>query len=80
MFDDLHWGRQGTRLSPAGYNASFFKRTWHLTGEEITEAIKEFFVRGRMLGVMNATAIALVPKGEKVRLHLQIIDQLHAAM
>lgn len=34
-------------------------------GKEITEAIKELFVRGRMLGVMNATAIALVPIKEK---------------
>lgn len=32
---------------------------------EIIEAIKELFVRGRMLGVMNATAIAFVPNEKK---------------
>lgn len=26
-----------------GYNAMFFKRAWHIIGDELTKAVQEFF-------------------------------------
>ncbi|XP_071739552.1 uncharacterized protein [Rutidosis leptorrhynchoides] len=48
--------------SPDGYTVEFFKSAWHIVGEEITEAVREFFDNGQLLKEINHTIIALVPK------------------
>ena len=47
---------------PDGFNAFFFKETWTITGQLVTQAVKEFFITGELLKESNATLIALIPK------------------
>jgi len=47
---------------PDGFNAGFFKRMWHIVGEDVINAVSSFFQTHRMLREMNATSISLVPK------------------
>ncbi|GJX36511.1 RNA-directed DNA polymerase, eukaryota, reverse transcriptase zinc-binding domain protein [Tanacetum coccineum] len=45
-----------------GYSAYFYKKAWQIVGNEICLAVREFFRTGKILGEINATLIALVPK------------------
>ncbi|GJV82645.1 RNA-directed DNA polymerase, eukaryota, reverse transcriptase zinc-binding domain protein [Tanacetum coccineum] len=45
-----------------GYSSCFFKKSWEIVGKDVCKAIKEFFITGKLLGKINATLIALVPK------------------
>ena len=47
---------------PDGFNAFFFRRTWHILGEDLTRAIQSFFYSGHMLRELNHASISLVPK------------------
>ncbi|XP_020259034.1 uncharacterized protein LOC109835466 [Asparagus officinalis] len=47
---------------PDGFSASFYKSTWHIIGEEVTNAIEEFFTSGKLLGAINSTSLTLIPK------------------
>ena len=47
---------------PDGYTAKFYKKSWDIVGKDVCEAVKEFFIKGKMLGEVNATMITLVPK------------------
>ncbi|GJR54178.1 hypothetical protein Tco_1404699 [Tanacetum coccineum] len=47
---------------PDGYSTAFFKDAWVIIGEEITLAIREFFINGKLLKEINHTIIALIPK------------------
>nr|GEU79955.1 hypothetical protein [Tanacetum cinerariifolium] len=47
---------------PNGYTSCFFKKAWGIIGSDICLAIREFFISGKILGEINATLIALVPK------------------
>ena len=47
---------------PDGFNAGFFKRMWHIVGEDVINAVRSFFQTRRMLKEMNATSISLIPK------------------
>ncbi|KAK0585166.1 hypothetical protein LWI29_024163 [Acer saccharum] len=47
---------------PDGYNAHFFKKTWHIVSDDVINAIQEFFRSGLLLKKLNATILALVPK------------------
>ncbi|KAJ9535294.1 hypothetical protein OSB04_un001606 [Centaurea solstitialis] len=49
---------------PDGFSSCFFKKSWHVIGAEVCDAIKEFFYNGKLLGEVNATVIALVPKSQ----------------
>ena len=46
---------------PDDFNASFFKRMWHIVGEDVIKVVSSFHTR-RMLKEMNATSISLIPK------------------
>ncbi|GJV35561.1 RNA-directed DNA polymerase, eukaryota, reverse transcriptase zinc-binding domain protein [Tanacetum coccineum] len=45
-----------------GYTSCFFKKACDIIGTDICLDVREFFVSGRILGEINATLIALVPK------------------
>ncbi|CAH9071538.1 unnamed protein product [Cuscuta epithymum] len=47
---------------PDGYSSAFFKSNWSLVGEDLCEAVGEFFASGNMLRQVNHTIIALIPK------------------
>lgn len=47
---------------PDGFSSKFFKAAWSIVGDEVCEAIQDFFKNGKLLGEVNATIIALVPK------------------
>ncbi|GKA87051.1 RNA-directed DNA polymerase, eukaryota, reverse transcriptase zinc-binding domain protein [Tanacetum coccineum] len=47
---------------PDGYTTKFYKKAWHIIGTDVCNAVKEFFVKGKLLGELNATLITLVPK------------------
>ncbi|GKB13443.1 RNA-directed DNA polymerase, eukaryota, reverse transcriptase zinc-binding domain protein [Tanacetum coccineum] len=47
---------------PGGFTSEFFKRVWDIIGMEVCLAIKEFFYNGKLLGEVNSTLIALIPK------------------
>nr|GEZ10601.1 RNA-directed DNA polymerase, eukaryota, reverse transcriptase zinc-binding domain protein [Tanacetum cinerariifolium] len=49
-------------LGPDGFSAYFFKKAWDFIRKDVCDAIKEFFCNGKLLGEVNATIIALVPK------------------
>ena len=47
---------------PDGYGIAFYKSAWPVIGEEVILAVEEFFKNGKLLGMVNSTAITLVPK------------------
>ncbi|GKA16105.1 hypothetical protein Tco_0695852 [Tanacetum coccineum] len=47
---------------PDGYTAAFFKDAWEIVGSDVVNAVKEFFVNGKLLKELNHTVIALIPK------------------
>ncbi|GJX67975.1 RNA-directed DNA polymerase, eukaryota, reverse transcriptase zinc-binding domain protein [Tanacetum coccineum] len=47
---------------PDGFTAKFFKKVWEVISNDVCEAVKEFFSKGKPLGELNATLITLVPK------------------
>nr|GEX64769.1 RNA-directed DNA polymerase, eukaryota, reverse transcriptase zinc-binding domain protein [Tanacetum cinerariifolium] len=50
--------------APDGYTSCFFKKAWSLIGKDVCMAIRDFFVKGKLLKEVNATLVALVPKVE----------------
>ncbi|GJV55861.1 RNA-directed DNA polymerase, eukaryota, reverse transcriptase zinc-binding domain protein [Tanacetum coccineum] len=47
---------------PDGFTAKFFKKAWFCIGEDVCNAVEEFFLNGKLLGELNDTLITLVPK------------------
>ncbi|XP_060200822.1 uncharacterized protein LOC132629103 [Lycium barbarum] len=47
---------------PDGYRNGFFKASWKVVGDDITEAFLEFFQNGILLKQLNSTCIALIPE------------------
>ena len=46
------WALQGNKAPrPDGYNAHFFKETWHITGKLVLETNQEFFKTGELLRI-----------------------------
>ncbi|XP_019236179.1 PREDICTED: uncharacterized protein LOC109222315 [Nicotiana attenuata] len=45
-----------------GYNAHLFKKTWHILGDEVTDAVMDFFQTAAMYKAINRTTITLIPK------------------
>ncbi|XP_070022732.1 uncharacterized protein [Nicotiana sylvestris] len=44
------------------YNSYFFKKIWHIVGEEITTVVQDFFESANMCKAINCTTIILIPK------------------
>ena len=47
---------------PDGFNGFFFRKVWHIIGEDEMTAIRSFFLSGKLLKVYNHSSITLVPK------------------
>ncbi|KAL0297855.1 UNVERIFIED_CONTAM: hypothetical protein Sangu_3176000 [Sesamum angustifolium] len=47
---------------PDGFSSCFYKATWTVVGEDVCQAVMEFFNHGRLLKQLNATLITLIPK------------------
>ncbi|XP_071699756.1 uncharacterized protein [Rutidosis leptorrhynchoides] len=47
---------------PDGYTAEFFKSSWDIIGDEIVDAVQDFFRNGQLLSELNHTVIVLLPK------------------
>ena len=47
---------------PDGFSSLFFKRAWSIVGNEVCDAVADFFSNGCILHEINCTIIALVPK------------------
>ena len=47
---------------PDGYTSAFFKHSWDVVGDQVTNAVLDFFENGQMLKQINHTIIALIPK------------------
>ncbi|KAK4382503.1 hypothetical protein Sango_2864600 [Sesamum angolense] len=47
---------------PDGFSLGFFKAAWPVVGEEVSNAIRDFFKTGRLLKQLNATLLTLIPK------------------
>lgn len=47
---------------PDGFPVEFFTESWSVIGPEVTAAIREFFISGRLLKQWNATTLVLIPK------------------
>ncbi|XP_010666428.1 uncharacterized protein LOC104883583 [Beta vulgaris subsp. vulgaris] len=45
-----------------GYSSCFFKKSSEYIGQDIIEAVKDFFRSGKILKEINVTAITLIPK------------------
>nr|XP_043620313.1 uncharacterized protein LOC122592176 [Erigeron canadensis] len=46
---------------PDGYTSGFFKKAWVVIGKDVCNAVREFFINGKLLGEVNATLVALIP-------------------
>jgi hypothetical protein len=53
---------KGKAPGPDGFLAGFYHKAWPVIGEDVTDAILEFFSTGKLLKEVNATIITLVPK------------------
>ena len=45
-----------------GYNSRFYKASWAIIGNDVVEAIQQFFRNGKLLQAWNTTAVHLIPK------------------
>ncbi|KAL0337537.1 UNVERIFIED_CONTAM: hypothetical protein Scaly_2028800 [Sesamum calycinum] len=45
-------------------SACFFKRAWHIVGDQVCTAVLDFFRSGHLLRQLNHSIIALVPKSD----------------
>ncbi|CAA7016344.1 unnamed protein product [Microthlaspi erraticum] len=47
---------------PDGFTVEFFTMSWDLVGQDLTEAVKSFFINGSLRRQVNSTVISLIPK------------------
>ncbi|GJY05634.1 RNA-directed DNA polymerase, eukaryota, reverse transcriptase zinc-binding domain protein, partial [Tanacetum coccineum] len=47
---------------PDGYTLRFYKSAWSIVGKEVCQAVKDFFLTGKLLREVNVTLISLVLK------------------
>ncbi|GKF72751.1 hypothetical protein Tco_0208865, partial [Tanacetum coccineum] len=47
---------------PDGYASTFFKKGWDVVGDDVCNAVRDFFLNGKLLKEVNHTFLALIPK------------------
>ncbi|KAJ9541666.1 hypothetical protein OSB04_028172 [Centaurea solstitialis] len=64
--DDIKWAvfNIGNDKAPGsdGFSARFFKKAWHVVGNDVLLAIHNFFYTGRLTKEINHTLLCLIPK------------------
>ncbi|KAK4384464.1 putative ribonuclease H protein [Sesamum angolense] len=63
---------------PDGYSSGFYKAAWPVIGDEVVNAILEFFTTGRLLKQVNTTLLALIPKRLRLVLDAMISPSQNA--
>nr|GEW99676.1 hypothetical protein [Tanacetum cinerariifolium] len=48
---------------PDGFTSLFFKKGWDIIGDDICNAVRDFFSNGKLLKEINHTFLAFIPKG-----------------
>lgn len=44
-----------------GFNICFFKKSWHIIGEEVVKVVNQFFRPGELPKEINVALITLLP-------------------
>ncbi|KAL0455483.1 UNVERIFIED_CONTAM: putative mitochondrial protein [Sesamum latifolium] len=47
---------------PDGFSSSFYKAAWPVIGDEVTRAVQDFFISGKLLKQINSTLLCLIQK------------------
>ncbi|GJV01910.1 putative RNA-directed DNA polymerase, eukaryota, reverse transcriptase zinc-binding domain protein [Tanacetum coccineum] len=47
---------------PDGFTSAFFKKGWDVVGPDVCNAVKDFFINGKLLKEINHTFLALISK------------------
>ncbi|GJX97868.1 protein LAZ1, partial [Tanacetum coccineum] len=47
---------------PDRYKSAFFKKGWDVVGDDVCNAVRDFFLNGKLLKEVNHTFLALIPK------------------
>ncbi|PKU63786.1 Putative ribonuclease H protein [Dendrobium catenatum] len=55
-------GNENTAPGPDGFSYAFYRKSWHLIGLQVYNAVNNFFTNGSLPRGVKATAIALIPK------------------
>lgn len=65
---EVIWNKkEGKSPGPDGFTLSFFKVAWEIVGNDVEDAIRYFFIFGKIKVGVNATFISLIPKKKKNR-------------
>nr|GEV63864.1 hypothetical protein [Tanacetum cinerariifolium] len=52
---------------PDGFTSLFFKKGWDIIGDDICNAVRDFFLNGKLLKEINQTFLTLIPKTILIR-------------
>lgn len=44
------------------YSSCFFKRSWHIVGQDVIDVVQDIFRHGKILKEINISTITLIPK------------------
>ena len=47
---------------PDGFGVAFFQDHWHFVQDDVYQAVRSFFLEGKLLKQINHTLMALIPK------------------
>lgn len=54
---------------PDGFSSSFFfKKCWHIVGDDVSRAVKFYFETCAMFHGFNSTIVAIVPKRNNLKI------------
>ncbi|GKA17635.1 protein LAZ1 [Tanacetum coccineum] len=54
--------RDNKAPGPEGFTSVFFKKSWDVVGQDVCNAVRDFFVNGKLLKEINHTFLALILK------------------
>ncbi|XP_020695252.2 uncharacterized protein LOC110108798 [Dendrobium catenatum] len=55
-------GKVTSTPGPDGFSYAFYRKTWHILGTQVFDAVNSFFTSGSLPKGVKATAITLIPK------------------
>ncbi|KAL0378338.1 UNVERIFIED_CONTAM: hypothetical protein Sradi_3139300 [Sesamum radiatum] len=59
---------------PDGFTSGFFEAAWPIVGDDITTTVQDFFHTGKLLKLVNATVLNLIPKGDPMSPFLFVLS------